>query len=242
MSDADRHPRAGDDLLAAYRAHTGPTPEVEARLLAALRRDTAPSDMSQSTGTSGHVASDMSQVIALRPRRWLPGAILAVAAVVIAALAIGAGLGERRAREQDPAAVFQGAPETAGTATPRPPPPVVEPAATPPIREPIREPRTRREPVIEPGPPQPSLAEEMQRMRPAQQALAAGDPLQALAELEAYAQAFPDGRLREEHLALRAIARCQAAQAGAADEAAGFLVARPQSMFAERVRTACAAR
>ncbi len=80
-------------------------------------------------------------------------------------------------------------------------------------------------------------------MRPAQAALGAGDPARALVLLEQYVQAFPAGRLHEEYLALRAIARCSAGPPPAGrDEAAAFLSARPRSMFAERVRGACDAR
>ena len=86
----------------------------------------------------------------------------------------------------------------------------------------------------------PSLAAEMQRMRPAQLALGAGDPVRALALLDGYFQAFPDGRLHEEYLALRAIALCGAGPRPAGRvEAAAFLRERPRSMFAERVRGAC---
>jgi hypothetical protein len=241
MSDADRNEPAGQALLAAYRDHTGPSPEAEARLLAALRRDTAAPSMSLAPCPPEHVSGD-SQVVDLRARRrWLLGAgLLAAAAVVIAALALGGGMGERLAREDDPAAAFQRAPDTGGTATPRPTPPapVVVPTLEP-APEPARDRgRARREPD---PPPAPSLADEIQRMRPAQQALAADDPQQALALLADYAAEFPDGRLHEEYLALRAIARCRLGHAGAVDEADALLRARPQSMFAERVRNACPA-
>lgn len=250
MSDADRNEPAGQALLAAYRSHTGPSPEAEARLLAALRRDTGAPGMSLAPCPPEHVAGD-SQVIDLRARRrWLLGAgLLAAAAVVLAALALGGGMGERLAREDDPAAAFQRAPDTGGVATPRPTPPapVVAPA-----QEPAHEPTAASEPEpardrgrarreADPAPPAPSLADEIQRMRPAQQALAADDPQQALALLAEYAAEFPDGRLHEEYLALRAIARCRLGHAGAVDEADALLRARPQSMFAERVRNACPA-
>jgi len=88
--------------------------------------------------------------------------------------------------------------------------------------------------------PEPSLADEMQRMRPAQLALAAGDPTRALALLATYLETFPDGRLHEEYLALRAIALCSAGPAPAGrTEADAFLAAHPRSIFAERVRGAC---
>ncbi|HEY0135510.1 MAG TPA: hypothetical protein VGB85_15605, partial [Nannocystis sp.] len=179
-------------------------------------------------------------------------------AAVIAALAVGASLGEHEARERDPAAAFHGAARTTGVVAPRPetrastappPPVVIEHTAVPlpddpapqiapePPPAPTREPRARREPA--PAPAR-TLADEMRRMRPAQRALAAGDPVTALAELERYALEFPDGHLREEYLAMHAIARCDAGHAEGRREADEFLRARPLSIFAGRVRSACA--
>ena len=169
-------------------------------------------------------------------------------------------VGEPEARDLDPAAAFHGAAATTGVATPRPevripavprrtpvpapvdttdePVDIDEPATTEPAPAPSppREPRVRREPA--PAPAR-TLADEMRRMRPAQRALAAGDPVTALAELERYALEFPDGHLREEYLAMHAIARCDAGHAEGRREADEFLRARPLSLFAGRVRSAC---
>ncbi len=224
----------GRALLAAYRDERGPSPAAAERLLAALQRDLAAEHLSQATGPSEQVPGDsLAAALPLhRPtRRWLlPAAVLAAAAT-IAALAIAPRLGERHARDDDPAAAFQRQPTSSATASPRAP----TPSVTAPATAPATATRHRREPA----PPPPSLTDEMQHMRPAQLALAAGDPQTALTRLEDYARAFPDGRLREEHLALRAIARCQLGSTGAADEATRFLQAHPDSMFAERVRGAC---
>jgi hypothetical protein len=225
----------GRALLAAYRDERGPSPAAAERLLAALQRDLAAEHLSQATGPSEQVPGDsLAAALPLhRPtRRWLlPAAVLAAAAT-IAALAIGPRLGERHARDDDPAAAFQRQPTSSATASPRAPTP-----STTVLPAPAPAPATRHR--REPAPPAPSLSDEMQHMRPAQLALAAGDPQTALTRLEDYARAFPEGRLREEHLALRAIARCQLGSTGAADEATRFLQAHPDSMFAERVRGAC---
>lgn len=229
----------GRELLAAYRDERGPSPAAADRLLAALQRDLAAEPLSQATGPSEHVPEDSLSVLPLRrpTRRWLLPAALLAAAATIAALSIGPRLGERHARDDDPAAAFQGQPTSSATASPRAP--AVSSATVLPATAPATEPAPTTRPRREPAPPAPSLSDEMQHMRPAQLALAAGDPQTALARLEDYARAFPDGRLREEHLALRAIARCQLGSTDAADEAARFLRAHPDSMFAERVRGAC---
>ena len=77
------------------------------------------------------------------------------------------------------------------------------------------------------------------RWRYRARAIVGGDPQAALRQLDDYARAFPGGRLHEESLALRAIARCQLDEIDAAADAAELLRARPDSMFAERVRGAC---
>lgn len=242
MSDADPHERHGQALLAAYRDHTGPDPAATERLLAALRRDTAREDRSQGTGTSGHVQEDSEAPPAVRrlhpTRRWVLAAAL-LAAAVVAAYALAPQTGARRSRDDDAAAAFQPGPTSAGTARERrePTPPAEPPAQAEAAIEP--EPRAPRTRAPAPPAPTPSLADEMQRMRPAQLALAAGDPRGALALLDTYARDFPDGRLLEEHAALHAIARCQLGAPEGPTEAAEFLRARPTSMFAGRVRAAC---
>lgn len=236
MVDTDRPP-PGRALLDAYRDERGPSPAAADRLLARLERDLADPasrDMSPRTGPEAQVPGDSLVALPLRrpARRWLAPAALLAAAATIAALALGPRLGQQRARDDDPAAAFQrdpGDPEKTTTRAPA----LAGPAAPSPAAP---TPATRPRP--QPATPAPSLTDEMQHMRPAQLALAAGDPQAALARLEDYARAFPGGRLREEYLALRAIARCQLADPDA-QAAAEFLRAHPDSMFAERVRGAC---
>ena len=233
----DEGPQPGRELLAAYRDERGPSPAAAARLLAALERDRA-DDLSHRTGPLEQVPGDShAEVLPLRraPRRWLAPALVLAAAAALAALAIMPRLGARVARDHDPAAAFQHRPDDPAAARMR------GPAATAATTTATLAPAP--EPTVAPARPRPgpaaSLTDEMQRMRPAQQALAAGDPQAALRQLDDYARAFPDGRLHEESLALRAIARCQLSDIGASADAAELLRARPDSMFAERVRGAC---
>lgn len=82
------------------------------------------------------------------------------------------------------------------------------------------------------------LAEETQLLRAAREALAAGDPKDALRSLADHEERFPDGALVEERMLYRAIARCRS---GAPDpaEAAAFLRRFPTSPHAPRVKNEC---
>ncbi len=257
MLDADIT-RPGQDLLAAYRAHTGPSPEAVERLAAALHADlakeaTAPLASAEprpdlETADADAVARVLDLAARQRSRRrWTLAAGLLAAAAAIALLALRPAPTQRHAQRDDPAAAFHHEPGAAGSARARAPAgPAADPspgpalvAPDPPATRPDR-PTERPTPTEPTSPAEPSLADEMQRMRPAQLALAAGDPTRALALLATYLETFPDGRLHEEYLALRAIALCSAGPAPAGrTEADAFLAAHPRSIFAERVRGAC---
>jgi hypothetical protein len=93
----------------------------------------------------------------------------------------------------------------------------------------------------EPAAPTSTLDREMQLLKRAQVAQAAGRPSEALSILAEHAQQFPNGKLSESREVARVIALCQAGQAQASRSAAErFLAARPNSPFASRVRGACA--
>ncbi|WAS90609.1 hypothetical protein [Nannocystis punicea] len=86
------------------------------------------------------------------------------------------------------------------------------------------------------------LAQELAIVRAVNDALAGGSEALALARLDDYHRRFPDGALREEAAALRAVALCAAGRADGATTAAAFLRAHPGSLSAERVRRACGVR
>jgi hypothetical protein len=86
------------------------------------------------------------------------------------------------------------------------------------------------------------LAQELAIVRSVNDALAGGSAEQALARLDDYHRRFPDGALREEAAALRAVALCAAGRTDGATTAAAFLRAHPGSLSAERVRRACGVR
>lgn len=83
----------------------------------------------------------------------------------------------------------------------------------------------------------PSLAEEVEALKKAREALAAGRPKRALTALNAYEQRFRGGRLslEAEVLRIEALARSGEAEAARA-RAASFLAAHPSSPYAVRVR------
>lgn len=84
------------------------------------------------------------------------------------------------------------------------------------------------------------LAAEAEALARAQAALQGGRAAEALVELAGYARRFPQGALREEHDALRAIALCTAGRTREGrGEAQVFLQAHSGSALAERVRGAC---
>jgi len=80
------------------------------------------------------------------------------------------------------------------------------------------------------------LAQELQALRVAREALAAGDGPRALDALDDYATRFPRGHLALEAEVLRIEALSRAGDASAAARARRFLEAHPQSPYAERLR------
>jgi hypothetical protein len=88
--------------------------------------------------------------------------------------------------------------------------------------------------------PSSTLDQEMQLLKRAHQAEAAGRPSEALSILAEHAKRFPNGKLAESREVARVIALCEAGQTQAS-RAAGerFLAARPNSPFANRVRGVC---
>jgi len=88
--------------------------------------------------------------------------------------------------------------------------------------------------------PASTLDQEVALLKRAHLAEKAGQPSEALAILAEHAKAFPNGKLAESRDAARVIALCEAGQREASRAAAErFLAARPNSPFANRVRSVC---
>jgi hypothetical protein len=86
--------------------------------------------------------------------------------------------------------------------------------------------------------PERSIREEVVVLKRASSALASGDATLALSILRDYGARFPDGSMASEAAVLRIEALARAGDASAARRAAeSFLVAYPQSPYAERVRS-----
>jgi len=97
--------------------------------------------------------------------------------------------------------------------------------------------RPQREEVAAPSS---SLAEEVPLLRAARAALRSGEAARSLDLLTTHAARFPDGVMREERLALRVAALCDAGRRSEARaEAERFVREAPRSVFVERVRTTC---
>jgi hypothetical protein len=90
------------------------------------------------------------------------------------------------------------------------------------------------------GREQSSLAEEAAVLARAQAEIQGGRAEAAVEELAGYARRFPNGALREEYEALRAIALCEAGRTREGrGEAQAFLRERAGSALGDRVRGAC---
>ncbi len=88
--------------------------------------------------------------------------------------------------------------------------------------------------------PSSSLASETNALRQANDAIVAKDPHRALTLLDAYVAQFPHGDLEEESAAARVVALCDAGRTSEGRAARErFLVTRPRSPLAVRVRGAC---
>jgi hypothetical protein len=162
----------------------------------------------------------------------------------------GAGVGYwagRQAERREAATAAIVAPVTVGPAAPSatvPAPPALGPpeaeaaAAMPNHRRPDG---TRRRPAEPPtGTPAASLAEEVRALRNIERALRDGNPGLATAFLDQLDRAVPNGQMREERVALRAIARCaRGPQPFGVNLAQDFAAAYPASAYRTRVEEAC---
>jgi hypothetical protein len=174
-------------------------------------------------------------------RRWLGR--LALAGALTGA---GAGAGYwagRRAERREVAATptpASAAPAVAPAAATEPPP-TGAPAPARPIGEVHRGERHRHaEAVNSPRTDAPPLAAEVRALRNTERALREAHPGLANTFLDALDREVPDGQMREERAALRAIARCAAGDRPfGVDLADDFTQAFPSSAYRARVEQAC---
>lgn len=123
-----------------------------------------------------------------------------------------------------------------------PPAPVVPPVEAAPREAPRAEPPPAR---VEPRPaasaaPTVSLREEVAILKDAQRAIRAGETDRAMELLDTHARRFAGGSLKEERLAARAIALCEAGRTAEARRAAAqFFAEASVSPLEERVRASC---
>jgi hypothetical protein len=84
-----------------------------------------------------------------------------------------------------------------------------------------------------------NFAGELKLLAAGQAAIQRGELREGLALLRSHKQRFPRGHFAPERDALIAIARCESGQARAREAGEKFLRANPDSIHAERVRSAC---
>lgn len=84
------------------------------------------------------------------------------------------------------------------------------------------------------------FAAELRLLAAGQAAIQSGELREGLALLRTHRQRYPRGHFAQERDALIAIARCEGGQSGALAAGQKFMQANPDSIHAERVRSACA--
>jgi len=232
------------DLLAAARRGLSPTAGDRARVLRAIRGVIAAGDAASNGDASPPV-----------PPRLVTGARRLVALGAVAAAAAGAGyVGGFRAGRRQAALDTPSSSGERTTLAPRSPPPeraggdhppaspgreVADPRARPPAMP--RRPRgTAVAPPAPEGTPASSLAVELEGLRAVERALREGKPGFALSLLRELDDKVPKGRLLEERLATRTIARCAAGDVPMGiDLAEEFAERYPDSVYGRRVADAC---
>lgn len=94
-------------------------------------------------------------------------------------------------------------------------------------------------PTPRPAPQEDDFAGELKLLAAGQAAIQRGALREGLALLRSHRQRFPRGHFAQERDALIAIARCESGQAAAPAAGQKFLQDNPESIHAERVRSAC---
>jgi hypothetical protein len=187
-----------------------------------------------------------------RSRMWIAVGVVAIAAAVLIALRIDlAAMLASEVDERDPEAAYAQpeASDGGGEAIDRPPPrreapaldrppspPSVEPAIAPAPEKPKR-PRSSNK---TPRTPDATLHAEMALLRPAQQALRAGNHRRALQLFDDHARSFPKSALAEERALGRIEALCGLGRGDEARAAATSFVRRfPGSPYRAKAERAC---
>ncbi|UJR81716.1 hypothetical protein [Sandaracinus amylolyticus] len=230
-------------LIDAAREGLGPSAEERARLRRAVAATIAGGAVA-GTAVSGAAASATA---AKAVAAWKIIAVAALATTLVG----GAAITVISSRTPEPPRASDPAPQAAPAVddgivldlTPPDAPPTAEPEAPQIAPEPVPvDPRPRPRASAPPPAAPDALLAETALLRDAHRALRAHDATRALALLDDHAARFPQGTLREERLATRVLALCEAGRTDAArTETARFLAAHPRSMHAARVRAACGA-
>jgi hypothetical protein len=243
MSDLDPLGRALLDTARAARPSAAARARIDAGLAARLAAPPAsPPDppappAAAPAGIAGLAAGPLAKLVVL-------GALLGAGAGAIAWLRPAPPVQAQLVAAPTPSAVAPPPPQpsAAPSAPPEPTPPATVASSASPARGPARRRDTPAPPAsVDPPAPPASLEGELALLRGAQRSLKGGDGAEALAQLDALAQRYPTGVLREERLAARVLALCAAGRVEEAREAGRRFVAElPASVQAPRVRASCA--
>ncbi|MDO9020934.1 MAG: hypothetical protein Q8S73_00400 [Deltaproteobacteria bacterium] len=247
-------------LVDAARAADVPRPDDRERIRRGLAAQLGAAALLASTTATGSAsAAGATSAVAVATVATTATSLSTKLAVVALIVAGGAGTAvlTRAANAPRAAAVTaHPAPADRPQVAPLPEAPIVRASVAPasvgtvpealhPVAAPARvAPRAPRA-HVGPGPGRPApawpLIEEVALLREAQRALQSGGTVRALDLIERHASRYPDGAMREERLALRVVALCDAGRRSEARAAADrFVREAPRSVFVARVRSSCA--
>lgn len=231
-------------LLRQARGAFDPGPEVTERVKAAVLASALGASLGGVTHATGAARRGVFSSWGLGQGLGGAGKILLGSMLV---LGVSAGVAAFVFRNDAPA--LAPSPAETRVTTPTTPPrearrPMPAPSETPPVISGARNlaaraaPSTTLESLRRKTPRAASLASELAAVRAAEAAVNGGNPTEALSILEASSTSGPN--LREEREAVRTLAECARTGAARAELATRFAKAFPASLYADRVRTACA--
>lgn len=256
-------------LISAWVEQRGPSPELEARIWAAVSARARAGDLGPDLGPDSGLGSATATATAT-PRLAGPARLrlalvgLGVTATITAlVLAVGARPDHVAEPEQADARAPASVDQPSEAAAPAPqlrspaslavePKPTPEPApeptpiASPPAPAPTSKRHTRAKPTAQPpsSPPantgEDELAAELALLGRARAALKIRDPKAALALLDEHAKRFPNGALRSERELTRITAACSAGELDRAEQVARrFAREHPNSTETKRLVDTC---
>ncbi len=214
-----------------------------ARLQAALAGGEGGSDDDGGAGTGGPTVAPAPAAPTTIAKGWPLLKVVPLVALVVAGALVGWEVGRAPEVVADRVSIATEPTSSHGPPISVPFVPVVAPAVPPPaepgVAAPLAAPRAAVKPKPASAEPVEDFEGELQLLAAGQAAIQRGELAEGLALLRSHAQRFPRGHFAQERDALIAIGRCEVGQAGAAGAGRKFVARNPDSIHADRVRTAC---